>query len=176
MSCADCVNNGIPELLCSHGKDAPVSFIDGELVFRRHNQPGSQAELQALTASEIGNKIFQLDNDSYNRSTLSEPHHVLLVSPDSDQTNLDYYQDYGIISLDVDEVNNIHEVVHINNKEHKGNLRVVHAVEPCNYSHSEIHLYLDGNLYAGKAPKSARPFFRRQLQAALNVVRQYHQQ
>ncbi|MEO6630435.1 MAG: hypothetical protein ABIN13_01895, partial [Mucilaginibacter sp.] len=71
-------------------------------------------------------------------------------------------------------INNIEaKKFHINNVECECKLRVVHTVTPCNYSHAEIFLYINDRKWDEKAPKAAKPFFRRELQKMLTLVKQF---
>lgn len=174
MPCDDCLKLGMPLILCTDNKPYPLQFENGELVFRRHNQPGSEQEIKKLSENQIGNTIFKLDNDSYNRSSLSRSEQVLLNEFQTESKGLNYYKDWGIISLPVDSVNSINGEVILNNIKSVGTLKVEHKITPCNYSHSEVLLYIDGKIYDGKAPKSARPYFRRALQKQLTLVKEFY--
>jgi hypothetical protein len=146
---------------------------DEELLYRRHTQHGDLAILQSLPENEIGSKIFQLKDDSYNRSLYSTSEQVLLNDNPTEERGEDFYKTWGIISIPVKAINTFRSEIMLNNKTQVCTLKVAHTANKCNYSHSEIYCYIDNERHCGKAPKSAIPFFRRELQKILQMNREY---
>jgi hypothetical protein len=173
MGCEECTALDLPLSLCSDGKPDLVDFVDHELIYRRHNEPGNLDTLKKLNTSQIGNKVFQLRSDSYNRSELSSPQHVLLNTYPAVNKGPDYYKKWGIISLKVNDVNSENEPLIINNVIRQCKIKVVHVKEPCNYSHSEIHFFVDDCYYDSDTPRVAKTHFRDILKGKINVLKEY---
>jgi hypothetical protein len=172
MSCDKCREINIPDRLCSDGKPFPLPFEDEEQIFRRHPEIGNIDTLKSLSESQIGKDIFKLEQDSYNRSTLSHLDDVLLNDRPNEIKGENYYKSWGIISIYVDVVNEFKKEIIHENVTKMCTLKVVHTANPCNYAHSEIYCYLDNVKHNGKAPKSVLPLFRRELQKIMEVEKE----
>jgi hypothetical protein len=154
MNCDDCKTLGIPERLCKGDRVNITEWEDSELLYRRHNNKGKREDL--IKDPEVVLDMFKIHDDSYNRSSLSRPEDVLLN--DDNKYSPDIYVDYGIIQISVSEL--VSKCVHqINNDNRVFQLVAVHDSKDCNYSHSEIHCFVDG-VKATKKPKSLNAVFR----------------
>ncbi|WP_443945608.1 hypothetical protein ACJVDH_00420 [Pedobacter sp. AW1-32] len=157
---------GIPETLCMEGKPIDVPFVNGELIYRRHNELliGNLLDLDL----KVLERIFHLTNDSHNRSSLSVAEDVLINEDGK------IFDDHGIISLPINEISKNMRFNFQNGKQDSVcRLSVVYDPKECNYAHCEIHCFIDDvRRIEGKPPKSAKPFFRRELLKIMNVIKQ----
>ncbi|MGJ1431596.1 hypothetical protein ACR79M_08465 [Sphingobacterium spiritivorum] len=161
MSCEICLSKGVPEHLCSFDKTKELPFIDDECIFRRISND--------LPISFDSNKptdlhhFFPLKNDSYNRSTISNPNDVLI---DDNGIN---YDNHSIFSILISDINSISKDVPNGKDEYRNfSLKVVYCPLDCNYAHCEIHCFLNGQRIDPKLnPKSAKLFMRDQLRRLL---------
>jgi hypothetical protein len=166
MDCNDCVKIGIPKRLCTSNKPK-IDFVDNtEELYRRHDFTGTEVELKERI--DIFDRLFKIHDDSYNRSSLSIAQDVLLN--DNPDLEADIYSKCGIIKLLIDKLQKkaIHQ---INNDPRVFTLVPIHDPKDCNYSHCEIHCYVDG-IKATKKPKSINTVFRLILIDMMELVKE----
>jgi len=173
MSCEDCIRVGLPERLCMKNKPTVDWLDNSDLLFRRHKTAGSTSVLRTLPNAQIGVDIFQLKDDSYNASQFSEPDDVLLNDNPSEVQPRHSYGQYGIIAIPV-EIARMRKVERLDHFDKEFHTAVVHVPKDCNYSHAEIHFFVNGEKYSkeihGKAPKI---YFREELQKGLTVIKEF---
>lgn len=129
----------IPERLHKKNKHAEKKFNSDEVLFRRFNVP---VQLKDKTDG-WGNLIFKLDNDSYNRSSFSEPEDVL-YNINANNCDGRYYQKWGIYELPLNEINNSSIEFKIENRKRLISFSAIHSPVDCMYPHSELLVFENG--------------------------------
>lgn len=163
MPCQECISLGIPEHLCLEGKDLTVPFDDDEVLFRRHNEV-LIGDLKNLDLKIIG-RIFKLENDSHNRSKLSNETDVLINESGKS------FPTYGIVSIPVRNLSKKLEFEYDNGTK-KCTIEPRFVPSNCNYAHSELWCYIDGERRVdGKPPNSAKQFFRREILGMMKIIK-----
>lgn len=170
MPNAECTAIGIPDKLHKDEReDDPVFNVD-EVLFRRFKVQGEPAEW--LTNSALSAAVFEIKNDSFNRSKYSDAEDVLYN--DRPEDNGAHYVDWGILSLPVSCIN---LEIPIDHKE-KGvvtrrifTIQVRHTSKPCNYAHCEIFVFEDGVQIDSNKPKSVKLSIRNHLVGISTILK-----
>lgn len=164
MSCQKCLDNNIPEHLCSIGKSDDIPFENEEFLYRRFKPSTIPYDLLKLDA-EIISRIFSFKDDSYNRSKLSEPKDVLINSDGK------IFEDHEILGV---KYQDIHEKTFQGNSDNilKQFKLIAHfSPEDCNYAHTEIHVYVDDKPHKlDEPPKNVRKIFRQHLLKIISTI------
>ncbi len=163
MACEDCIKLNIPERLCIEGKPLDVPFSQDELLYRRIDVDIDEY-IQGIELRKV-EKIFSLQNDSYNRSSLSNPEDVLI-----DEFGFAYDQ-HGIISISLKNFSIECEIIS-QDQPKTFSLKAVFDPKKCNYAHCEINAFINNvKMEEKRPPKSAKIFFRRALLKEMKLIK-----
>lgn len=146
-----CQQLGIPERLHRNGRGIDNEFLEDELIYRRFKVEGNKEDW--LSNSQISTSIFKVSNDSCNRSKYSEePEDVLFNIRPQDEGK--HYIDWGILSLQVHQLNQFSFPIQQNSIDRIFSIKVEHVPDDCMYPHSEIRVFVDGELISKNKPSS----------------------
>src|SRR5947209_1929844 len=134
-----CTSLGIPEHLHQDDRLADPTFEPAEVLYRRFLVSGRIEEW--LKNNSLSSAVFQIKNDSFNRSKYSEANDVLYN--DIVEENGNHYNDSGILQVP-SSINDFDFQINQNKTLRQFTVRVVHTPRSCNYSHSEVFLFENG--------------------------------
>lgn len=165
MPCQDCIELNIPQRLCSEGKESPVFIGKDEFLYRRFDKKVPDGVLPKDLDLEYQKAFFKFNNDSYNRSGFSEPEDVLI---DSGGVN---HSTNGIFQVRA-ELLPLEREYDTNNGTSLCRIEFNHVSEECNYSHCELHCFVDGVKKDKNAPPaSLKLVFRRFLIDNIEIIK-----
>lgn len=167
-----CLALGIPERLHTNNRNIDPNFDEDECVYRRFKVPGPK-ETWSMAGNEPSARIFDLSEDSYNRSKYCEqPDDVLFnVRPEDGGK---HYDDAGIISLQVNQLRDAATefLVTENGNRRRFTFSVEHDPLLCMYPHTNVNVMENGKL-APKRPPSLKSAFRLMLRDYLEIIKPY---
>lgn len=165
MPCQNCIELDIPEHLCSEGKDGNVPLIVNETLYRRFDKKVPDGILPKDYGQEYQQAFFKFNNDSYNRSNFSSPEDVLIDSSGKKHLSSGIFSiQAGILPLEGN--------YNINNDVAVCRIEFNHVHEECNYSHCELHCFVNNiKKDKGDPPKSLKSVFRRLLIGNIEIVK-----
>jgi hypothetical protein len=171
---AVCKSLGIPHYLCKNGRSPLTYFGKNEFLLRRFNVKGRVKNFIDINTRQpivkISNEIFQLNNDSYNRSIFCRVATDVLYN-DRVVDNGAHYTSHGVLSISIGSIVGVISPLNQNGSIKHCELRPIHTPMECNYSHCELQYFVDGTLYESR-PKSANTFFRRILIKRMNILKE----
>jgi len=165
---AICPTLGIPEHLWTSGRPEDPDFQLNEVLYRRIKKPLPE---NFLENDEVGIEVFEIKDDSYNRSKYCvDKSHVLFNTCVDD--NGAHFSTWGIISLSVEDFC-VSSPFDLNGMEVICELKPIHVPIACNYSHTEGWFFRDGVKLSNKKPRSMKTLFRRELLKRLKIEKSF---
>lgn len=156
MADPHCTDRGIPDHL--HHEDRPLVEFDAarELLFRRFNLQNEATITACIKFKEM----------SVNRERLSAPDDALFNTEDGGR-----YEDHGVVEFAVESLRAPTEdgCWRLDNVPGAYELRPVHKPGRCNYAHSEVLVFKDGQPQGNIKPTTMKLAIRRDLEPRIKV-------
>ncbi|OIN59834.1 hypothetical protein [Arsenicibacter rosenii] len=156
----------IPVHLHQHDRP-PTDIQDDEVLYRRFFVKGPTKDWKARGKQDMA-KVFQLSNDSYNRSSLSNESDVLF-----DDTG-HYFANAGILSVSIKQIRSAAGTYTL---EAQGRIparilyfNAIHDPMHCNYAHAQLEIWENGTR-APSQPSSMKTVFREMLSDNCKMIR-----
>ena len=163
---------GIPKHLHKNGRDVDPNFLKEECLYRRfsNKMPPANWYKDEGNKKNISASLFPLNSDSYNRSKYCKAEDVLY-----NDSSENHYLLAGIFTIRVSKIEQVKDINTENEPKRKFTLMVEHTPKECNYSHSEVFCYENGNKlpYGGQPTKSIRMVIRDYLLSAIDAIHKY---
>lgn len=165
MSSSVCDSLGIPSYLHRKGRDIDNHFID-EFVYRRFLASAEKSDWMAN--NQISSSIFEVKNDSCNRSKYSNsPEDVLYNIRVEDEGK--HYFSWGVLSINTKAFDVF--TFKINETTRTFSLQLSHEPLECMFPHSEIIVLENGSVVDTSKPKSVKAAIRDFLITECEIVK-----
>lgn len=164
----------IPERLHTAGRPKDPVFDEEELLYRRFFMLGPKEEW-SMVGNDPSAQIFDLSEDSYNRSKYCEQAEDVLYNTKQEHNLGQHYNNAGILSLKIHQLLSDDTIVvdrNIPNVERRFTFGVEHAPEPCMYPHSNVNVLVNGEV-APKRPASIKLALRLILRDYAGIIKEY---
>ncbi len=168
MPSPECSKLGIPDHLHQDDRVPDQSFEEGELLYRRFRVLGKVEDWKNDKSLSVA--IFEIKNDSFNRSKYSNPEDVLYN--DNFEADGKHHTSNGILSLPVAELNEFDFPVLQNKILKHYTIKVSHTPLVCNYSHSEIFVLEEEQQIDSNKPKSMKAALRDFLLERVTIIKE----
>lgn len=157
LAASPCKKIGIPSQLHRDGRDADQEFLHSEILFRRFYAE-SKKEVW-IDDKRLSASIWPIHNDSCTRSKYGIDHNDALFNKDAVDSS-DHFSDWGVLSIRIFYLGEFEKDLTEKDKKRIYTAIAQHDPEECIFTHTEIHVLINGEKVTESRPKSVKALLR----------------